>query len=103
MASCELLSFLGTYSGYHQISLDIDDEEKTIFITSFGILCYTKMAFRLKNGGGGAHLIEAYIDNIVVKSKMQGDLFDDHKETFDNLRKYKMMLNAKKMCVWCII
>jgi hypothetical protein len=46
-ASCELLSFLDVYSGYHQISLAIDDEEKTMFITPFGIFCYTKMAFRL--------------------------------------------------------
>jgi hypothetical protein len=27
-ASCELLSFLDAYSGYHQISIAIDDEEK---------------------------------------------------------------------------
>jgi hypothetical protein len=27
--SCELLSFLDVYWGYHQISLIIDDEEKT--------------------------------------------------------------------------
>jgi hypothetical protein len=33
--SCELLSFLDAYSGYHQISLVIDDEEKTTFITPF--------------------------------------------------------------------
>jgi hypothetical protein len=47
--------------------------------------------------------VEAYIDDIVVKSKKRGDLLDDLKETFDNLRKYKMMLNPKKMCVWCVI
>jgi hypothetical protein len=49
--ACELLSFLDTYSCYHQISLATDDEEKTSFITPFRILCYTKMAFVLKNGG----------------------------------------------------
>jgi hypothetical protein len=49
-ASCELLSFLNAYSGYHQISLVIDDKEKTAFITPFEIFCYTKMAFGLKNG-----------------------------------------------------
>jgi hypothetical protein len=78
---CELLSFLDAYSGYHQISLAIDDEEKTSFIASFGIFCYTKMAFRLKNGGATyqkcVHTIlesqigrnvEAYIDDIAVKS-----------------------------------
>jgi hypothetical protein len=50
-ASCELLSFLDAYSGYHHISLAIDDEEKTMLITPFGIFCYTKMTFGLKNGG----------------------------------------------------
>jgi hypothetical protein len=49
--SCKLLSFLDAYLGYHQISLTIDDEEKIAFITPFGIFCYTKIAFGLKNGG----------------------------------------------------
>jgi hypothetical protein len=112
--SCELLSFLDTYSSYHQISLSIDDEEKTSFITPFEIYCYTKLAFRLKNGGGGmyqcVHIIlenqirrnvEARINDIVVKSKKHGDLLDDLKETFDNLRRYKMMLNPKNVCLVC--
>jgi hypothetical protein len=30
--------------------------------------------------------IEAYIDDIVVKSKKHGDLLDDLKETFDNIQ-----------------
>jgi hypothetical protein len=51
MALCELLSFPNAYLGYHQISLAIDDEEKTMFITSFEIFCYTKMVFGLKNEG----------------------------------------------------
>jgi hypothetical protein len=33
---------------------------------------------------------------VVVKSKKCGNLLDDLKETFDNLYKYKMMLNPKK-------
>jgi hypothetical protein len=41
MASCELLSFLNAYSGYHQISLATDDKEKTSFITPFEIFCCT--------------------------------------------------------------
>jgi hypothetical protein len=97
-ASCELLSFLDAYSGYHQISLAIDDEEKTAFITPFGIFYYTKMAFGLKNGGATyqkcvhtvlesqiGRNVEAYIDDIVVKSRKRGDLLSDLKETFDNL------------------
>jgi hypothetical protein len=111
-ASCELLSFLDAYSGYHQIRLTIDDEEKIVFITPFKIFYYTKMTFRLKNGGCTyqkcVHIIleaqirrniKAYIDDIVVKSKKQEDLLDDLKEIFNNLYKYKMMLNPKK-CVF---
>jgi len=40
--------------------------------------------------------VEAYIDDIVVKSKSRGDLITDLKETFNNLRKNKMMLNPDK-------
>jgi hypothetical protein len=67
------------------------------------------MAFGLKNGGATyqkcIHIIlepqirrnvETYIDGVVVKSKKYGDLLDDLKETFDNLHKYKMMINPKK-------
>jgi hypothetical protein len=70
------------------------------------------MAFELKNEGATyqkwIHIIleppigrniKAYIDDVVVKSKKCGDLLDDLKETFDNLRKYKMMLNPKQ-CVF---
>jgi hypothetical protein len=45
--------------------------------------------------------VKSYIDDIVVKSKKCGDLFDDLKETFDNLCKYKMMLNPKN-CVFSV-
>jgi hypothetical protein len=79
-----------------------------LFTTSFGIFCYTKMAFGLKNGGATyqncvhivldnqiARNVKAYIDDILVKSKKHGDLLDDLKETFDNLCKYNMILNPK--------
>jgi hypothetical protein len=46
----------------------------------------------------GGH-IEAYINDIVVKSEKCGDLLYDLKETFVNLHKYKMILNPKK-CVF---
>ena len=37
-AGCELMSFLDAYSGYHQISMAKEDEEKTAFITPFGVV-----------------------------------------------------------------
>ncbi|GJU65214.1 reverse transcriptase domain-containing protein [Tanacetum coccineum] len=43
--------FLDAYKGYHQIKMAKEDEEKTAFITSQGIFCYSKMPFDLKNAG----------------------------------------------------
>lgn len=40
--------------------------------------------------------MEAYIDNIVVKSKVVGDHLSDLTETFEVLRKRHLKLNASK-------
>jgi hypothetical protein len=68
--SCELLSFLDAYSGYHQISLTIDDEEKIAFITPFGIFCYTKLTFSLKSKGA---TYQKCIQ-IILKSQKLGEM-----------------------------
>jgi hypothetical protein len=47
-AGCECLCFLDAYSGYHQIKMKQEDQEKTAFITPFGAFCYTTMPFDLK-------------------------------------------------------
>nr|AAL91598.1 Putative gag-pol precursor [Oryza sativa Japonica Group] len=108
-AGCELLSFLDAYSSYHQISMAKEDEEKTTFITPFGVFCYVKMPFGLITAGNtfqrtvqGAlsdqlgNNVEAYVDDIVVKTKTSDSLIDDLRETFDNLRRYRLMLNPEK-------
>jgi hypothetical protein len=48
-AGSVLLCFLDCYSGYHQIALHPDDEDKTTFITPHSIYCYKVMTFGLKN------------------------------------------------------
>jgi hypothetical protein len=48
-AGCYLLSFLDCYSGYHQIPLKAEDQEKRAFITPFGAFCYLTMPFELKS------------------------------------------------------
>jgi hypothetical protein len=47
-AGCTRLSFLDAYSGYNQIKLKKEDEEKTAFITPYGVFCYQFMPFGLK-------------------------------------------------------
>ena len=112
-AGCDLLSFLDAYSGYHQIFMTKEDEEKTTFITPCGMYCFLRMPFGLKSAGstfGRAVQIgfepqlhrnmEAYMDDIVVKTKDKATLVQDLEETFANLRKINLKLNPE-VCLRC--
>ncbi|GJW92627.1 reverse transcriptase domain-containing protein [Tanacetum coccineum] len=82
---------------------------KTAFITSQRIFCYSKMPFGLKNVGAtyqrlvdkafqkqiGRNL-EAYVDDLVIKSCTEQEVIRDVEETFRTLRKINMKLNPKK-------
>ena len=48
-AGHEVLTFLNAYSGYNQILMHLEDQEKTTFMTDKGIYCYKVMPFGLKN------------------------------------------------------
>ncbi|GJT10133.1 reverse transcriptase domain-containing protein [Tanacetum coccineum] len=101
--------FLDAYKGYHQIQMAKEDEEKTAFYTDQGTYCYTKMLFGLKNVGTTYQRLvdstfqpqigrnmEAYVDDMVIKSRDEKMLLADIAETFDNLKKNNMKLNPKK-------
>ena len=47
----EILSFMDAFSGYNQINMNEDDQERTSFVTSQGLFCYKMISFRLKNAG----------------------------------------------------
>nr|AAU44223.1 putative polyprotein [Oryza sativa Japonica Group] len=111
-AGCDLLCFLDAYSGYHQIRMAREDEEKTTFITPIGTYCYTTMPFGLKNAGPtfqrttrislGSQIgrnVEAYVDDLVVKTRNQETLLSDLAETFESLRSARIKLNPDK-CVF---
>jgi hypothetical protein len=50
-ADCDLLCFLDCYSGYHQVAIKEEDQEKTAFITLFGTYYNMTMSFGLKDAG----------------------------------------------------
>ena len=50
-AGHKLLTFMDAFSGYNQIRMVKEDQEKTAFITSQGLYCYKVMPFGLKNVG----------------------------------------------------
>jgi hypothetical protein len=111
-AGSTLLCFLDCYSGYHQIALKVSDQDKMAFITLHGIYSYTAMTFDLKNAGAtyqkaiqkclGSQInknVEAYVNDVVVKTTIKDNLIADLTETFANLRVYRWKLNPEK-CIF---
>jgi len=103
------MSFLDTFQGYHQILLALVDQEKTVFVTPIGNYHYRVMPVRLKNVESTyqrmitrmfepqlSKNIEVYIDDIVVKSKVETKHVNDLRSVFKVLRKHKLHLNASK-------
>jgi hypothetical protein len=108
-ADHKLLTFMDAFSGYNQIMMDENDQEKTSFITSGRLFCYRVMPFGLKNAGATyqrlmnrmfhdqiGRNVEVYVNDMLVKSKEEDNHLDDVGETFETLRKYQMKLNPSK-------
>jgi hypothetical protein len=105
----ELLSYMDAFSGYNQIYMEEADQEKTAFITDRGLYCYKMMPFGLKNAGATyqrlvnrmfrnqiGRNVEAYVDDLLVKSILATKHIEDLRETFRTLREYNMKLNPMK-------
>ena len=99
IAKHKLLTFIDAFSGYNQIQMAKEDQEKTAFITSQRLYCYKVMPFGLKNTGATYQKlvnqmfkkqiwrnVKVYVDGMLVKSKEEEDHLDDLKETFNTLR-----------------
>ena len=103
------MSFLDVFQGYHQIPLALDDQQKTAFVTSIGNYHYKLMPFGLKNVGSTYQRmmtrmfepqlgknIEIYIDDMVLKSKLESEHVSNLGNIFEILRKHKLHFNASK-------
>ncbi|XP_050238331.1 uncharacterized protein LOC126687817 [Mercurialis annua] len=108
--ACYLLySFVDAAQGYHQIPMEEKDQEKTSFVTDRGTYCYKVMPFGLKNAGATyqrlvnfmfqdqlGRNVEAYVNDIIVKSLTAEEHAQDLEETFKVLNKFGMKLNPAK-------
>ena len=103
------MSFLDAFQGYHQIPLALEDQEKTVFVTPIGNYHYKVMHFLLKNEESTyqrmmtrmfepqlSKNVEVYIDDMVVKSKLEFEHVNDLRNIFAILRRHKLQLNASK-------
>ena len=97
----KLLTFMDAFSGYNQIKMDEEDQEKTAFITSQRLYCYKVMSFGLKNARATYQRLlnkmfnkqigknmEVYVDDMLVKNKEELAHLDDLRETFTTLKQY---------------
>ena len=112
MVGHAMFSFMNGYSGYNQIKLAARDQSKTSFTTPWGTFCYTVMPFGLKNAGATYQramaaifhdqmhkTMDAYVDDILVKSKEEEDHINALSQVFKRLILYKLRLNPQK-CVF---
>ena len=102
------LSLVDGYSGYNQIMMDEDDQEKTTFITIWGTFCYQVMSMGLKNAGATYQRamialfhdvvyreVEVYIDDMVIKSRENESQMHPNvlRKVFQRLQKFHLRLN----------
>ena len=93
-AGHKLLTFMDAFSGYNQIKMVEEDQEKTTFKTSQGLYCYKVMPFELKNAGATywrlvnkmfnkkiGRNMEVYVDDMLIKRKEESAHLDDLQET----------------------
>ncbi|XP_022880562.1 uncharacterized protein LOC111397817 [Olea europaea var. sylvestris] len=104
-----LYNFLDAFSGYHQIFMAEEDQEKTSFMVDSTIYCYRVMPFGLKNVGATyqrlvnkifakliGKTVKAYVDDMVVKNKQLNSHVSNLEEVFATLSRYNMKLNPTK-------
>ena len=103
------MCFLDAFLGYHQIKMAVEDMDKTAFLTPCGVYCYTCMPFGLHNAGATFQRLmhialgrqlgrnsEAYVNDIVVKSREARTVIQDLEETFASLNEVDLQLNPEK-------
>jgi hypothetical protein len=103
-----MMALVDCFSGYHQIWLHKEEEEKISFITAFRTCCYLRMPEGLCNAGPifyrmmkttlkdqASRNVLLYINDIVVTSKKKDAYISDLAETYVNMREARLKLNTK--------
>lgn len=102
VVDCQMFSFMNGFNSYNQICMAPKDAEK--IYTPIGVLCYTLMPFRLKNGGT---MYQRVMQNIFFDMLHKGieDYVDDHYAALERIlhscRVYNSKLNPNK-CAFAV-
>jgi hypothetical protein len=86
VAGHEFYCFLDGYSGYNQIEIALEDQEKTTFTCPFGTFAYRRMPFGLCNAPTTfqrcmlsifSDMVERFLEIFMDDFSVFGDSFDD--------------------------
>jgi len=86
VAGHEFYCFLDGYSGYNQIEIALEDQEKTTFTCPFGTFAYRRMPFGLCNAPATfqicmlsifSDMVECFLKIFMDDFSVFGDSFDD--------------------------
>jgi hypothetical protein len=86
VAGHEFCCFLDGYSGYNQIEIALEDQEKTTFTCPFGTFAYRRMPFGLCNAPATfqrcmlsifSDMVERFLEIFMDDFSVFGDSFDD--------------------------
>eukprot|EP00253_Pinus_taeda_P034932 PITA_34932 len=103
------ISLLDGFSGFNQILVHPDDQDKTAFTKPWGTFKYVKMPFGLKNAGATFQramdiafskeihdFLVVYLDDLTAFSKSYQEHLEHLRQVFLICRKYGISLNPKK-------
>ena len=97
-------------SGYHQAPLSKSSQAASAFITEFGTFEWLRVPMGLKGapsyfqaemahtvlGGLTHHILELYLDDIIVHGTSEEEYIDNLRQVFDRLTKFNITLNPAK-------
>jgi hypothetical protein len=103
------ITLLDGFSGYNQVLVHPDDQEKIAFTTPWGTFMYVKMPFGLMNPGAtfqrvmGITFVEElgkfiviYLDDVTVFSQSDDEHLRHLRRVFEKCRRFGICLNPKK-------
>jgi hypothetical protein len=112
-AGCEAFSFMDGFSGYNQIQIKLEDQQKTTFIYPWGTFMHHKIPFGLKNAGATfqrtmsfafhdlKNIVEAYLDDLASRSRTRTDHPRHLRLIFECCRYFHIRLNPNK-CIFFV-
>ena len=109
LAGHEYYCFLDEYSGYNQITISSEDQEKTTFTCLYGTFAFKRMPFGLCNAPGTfkrymmaiflnrvKKTIEVFMDDFSVLGKSFDNFLENLRQALIRCEKTNLVLNWEK-------